>query len=100
MRLTASLLLLASAANALQPGQTPTVTGPATFQTTTRLVVETVGVKDKNGNPIEGLTAKDFTITEDGVPQTIRFFEFQKLPEAAEAPPASPIDAHIVPFAK
>ena len=70
MRLTASLLLLASAANAQQPGQNTTVTGPATFQTTTRLVVETVGVKDKNGNPIEGLTAKDFAITEDGVPPT------------------------------
>ena len=35
-------------------------------------------VKDKNGNPIEGLTAKDFTVTENGVPQTIRFCEHQE----------------------
>ena len=53
------------------------------FKATTQLVVETVVVKDKDGNPITGLTAKDFAITEDGVPQQIRFFEFQKLDAAA-----------------
>ena len=37
------------------------------FQTTTQLVVEMVSVKDKNGAVIEGLTAKDFTVTENGV---------------------------------
>jgi VWFA-related protein len=50
-------------------------------------------VKDKNGNPVEGLTAKDFVVTENGAPQTISFCEFQKLqdaaPAAAEPAPAS-----------
>ena len=41
--------------------------GPAKFQANAQLVVETVTVTDKSGKPIEGLTAKDFTITEDGV---------------------------------
>lgn len=70
------------------PGQNTAVgaDGVATFKTSTQLVVETVGVKDKSGKPIEGLTAKDFVITEDGAPQTISFFEYQKLPEDPSAP--------------
>jgi VWFA-related protein len=59
---------------AQQPAQaTPT------FRTSTRLIVQTVNVKDKDGKPVEGLTAKDFIVTEDGEPQTISFVEFQRL---------------------
>jgi VWFA-related protein len=54
-----------------------------TIHVTTRLVIETVTVKDKKGNSIDGLTTKDFTITEDGVPQVIKFCEYQHLPETA-----------------
>jgi len=62
------------------------------FRTSSQLVVETVGVKGKNGMPVEGLTAKDFIVTEDGVAQTISVFEYQKLPEVPSAPlPADPI---------
>ena len=55
----------------------------------TQLVVETVVVKDKNGNPIGGLTAKDFTVTENGVPQAISFCEHQKLPAASGGAPST-----------
>lgn len=83
-RVCATFLLLLLAAASQQVGENTTArsTGAATFQTNTQLVVETVSVKDKSGTPVEGLTAKDFTVTEDGAPETIRFFEFERLPEA------------------
>jgi hypothetical protein len=65
-----------------------------TFRTTTRLIVQTVMVKDKDGRPIEGLTAKDFIVTEDGQAQMISFVEFQRLPTAprgAGQAPAAPV---------
>ncbi len=55
------------------------LTATAQFKSTTQLVVETVTVKDKSGKPVVGLKASDFKLTEDGVPQEIRFFEFQQL---------------------
>ena len=83
-RVPVILVSLVLAANGQQIGQNaPASPQSATFQTSTQLVIETVAVKDKQGNPVQGLAAKDFTITEDGVPQEIRFFEFQKLQEAA-----------------
>ena len=66
-----------------------------TFTTSTQLVVESVVAIDKKGNPVEGLTAKDFTITEDGVPQAIRFFDHQNLPQTSGAPPAASEPEHI-----
>ena len=51
---------------------------PVVFKAMAQLVEETVTVKDKNGNAIEGLTAKDFAVTEDNVPQTVAICEFQK----------------------
>ena len=50
---------------------------PPTFRTATHLVVQTVSVKDKDGKPVKGLTAKDFIVTEDGQPQEIAFIEYQ-----------------------
>jgi VWFA-related protein len=91
-RILTTYLLIAVMAVAQQPPAQNTAVGPdgtVTFKTSTQLVIETVTVKDKSGNPIEGLTAKDFIITEDGVPQTIAFFEYQKLPEAPSGPIAS-----------
>lgn len=64
-----------------------------TIRVNTRMVIEAVSVTDKNGNPVENLTAKDFRITEDGVPQTISFCEYQQLrnnpvPAPEPVPPA------------
>ncbi len=59
-----------------------------TFSTTRQLVVEDVIVKSQNGKPVDNLKAGDFLVTEDGKPQQIGVFEFQKLSE--EAVPAPP----------
>jgi len=85
MRSIALFLSIVLAAPAQQVGQNTSSpsTATATFQSNSQLVIETVSVKDKNGKPVENLSAKDFTVTEDGAPQTIRFFEYQKLQEVA-----------------
>ena len=73
--------------------QQPQQTQQPVFRTTTRLIVQTVTVKDKDGKVIEGLTAKDFTVTEDGQPQDIAFVEFQRMqgPPPATAAPAATV---------
>jgi VWFA-related protein len=87
------LTLIAAQAGAQQIGQNAPANASGTYTLTAKaqLVVETVVVKDKEGKFISGLGAKDFTITEDGTPQTIRFCEHQDLaaeetPVAAAAP--------------
>ncbi len=65
--------------------------GTEVLSVRSQLVVETVVVKDKQGKPIEGLTADDFTLTEDGVPQKIRYCDYQVL--AASPLPIPPAPA-------
>jgi VWFA-related protein len=94
----AALFLWTLAGAAQQTGQNAPPGSNATAQiaVSTQLVVETVVVKDKAGNPIEGLTAKDFIVTENGIPQTVRFCERQKLPETAIAAPTTPSEPENV----
>jgi VWFA-related protein len=66
----------------------PAAQDAPTFRTATRLVVQTVTVTDQAGHPIEGLTAADFLVTEDGIPQEIAFLEYQRLRGEAGAVPA------------
>jgi VWFA-related protein len=75
------LIITASAQQAAQ-------SQPPVFRGSTRLVVNTVTVRDKDGKVVEGLTAKDFIVTEDGQPQDIAFVEFQRL-EATPTPGAT-----------
>src|ERR1700683_4252655 len=90
------LLFAAAAVRAQQIGQNaPGGSGTATFTANTQLVVEAVVVTDKKGSPIEGLTAKDFTVTENGVPQEIRFFDHQDLTLAPGAAPVASEPEHI-----
>jgi VWFA-related protein len=54
-----------------------------------RLVVLDVVVTDKDGNPVDGLTRKDFEIFEDDKPQNLRSFE----PPSAHSLPAQSASA-------
>ncbi len=76
------------AGSAQQIGQNKSTDGSTTYTMSVKsqLVVETVTVKDKKGNPVTGLTAKDFAITEDGTPQVVKFAEYQELPGPVPMP--------------
>jgi len=90
------LLAVALAALAALGQQTPAPTQPPaagarpTFSSTTSLVVVDVTVRDKSGKLIEGLTQKDFTLLEDGKPQELKVFEFQRLATEPAPPEKAP----------
>jgi VWFA-related protein len=60
------------------------------FEAEAQLVVLNVSAKDKSGKPIENLKASDFTVTEDGKPQQVKIFEYQRLEEDALPPEPEP----------
>jgi VWFA-related protein len=57
---------------------------PMVLRTNTRLVVVDVVASDGKGNPIPGLKAEDFTVLEDGKPQTISAFSFKQHSKATQ----------------
>jgi len=71
-------LVLAGAALAAQQPQQPAPTPQ--FRSATDLVLLDVSVIDKARKPVRGLTAADFTVLDDGVPQTIATFAPIDLP--------------------
>jgi len=79
------VVLAAAAALAQTPQRPAQSQAPQRFQATTRLVVETVTVTDAAGRPVEGLTSRDFRISEDKLPQTVAFCDYQKIDDAAAA---------------
>ncbi len=96
MRSLLTILLLATLgahSEAQQIGQNaaPGQNDTPTLSVRSQIVIETVVVKDKKGNTIDGLTAKDFTLTEDGVQQKIRFCEPQSLPSTLSDVPLKPL---------
>ncbi len=94
----ALLLFAVAGTRPQQVGQNQNQDQPQNFtiKVQSNLVVEAVEVKDKQGKFIHGLTAKDFTLTEDGVPQTIKFCEHEDLSETAKPlPPMDPATDNI-----
>ena len=72
--------------------------GAYTVSVSAKLVIEAVNVKDKAGNSVKGLKPEDFTVTEDGIAQKVRFAEYQELPTTPEPTPAKPAKENIQVF--
>ena len=88
MRIFGILALLAlPAAGQLQQAKESPSGQVAKFSANSNLVIVDVMVRDKSGKPIEGLKPDDFTVLEDGKPQKVSVFEFQKLSSEPEPPP-------------
>lgn len=56
------------------------------FRVSSELVLIDVRVLDKQGRPVTGLTARDFGLTEEGVPQKILYFQEIRMPLAGHVP--------------
>jgi VWFA-related protein len=88
--LLSGLLVVSAQPPQQQDNQTPpaaTPKGVVKFGATTQLVVVDVSAKGKNGDPIKGLKASDFTVTEDGKKQDLKVFQFQELEETVVPEP-------------
>jgi VWFA-related protein len=70
-----------------------------TFRTSTQLAIQNVTVKDKQGKPIQGLTAKDFVIVEDNESQEVAFVEYQRIVGEPGSAPPELVAADAVPAA-
>jgi VWFA-related protein len=82
---------LCAAAMGAAPGQTPPPQKAPVFRSAVDLVTVNVVVRDRNGNVIKGLTRDDFTVIEDGKPQTVDTFDFEEVDAANNPPPPSDI---------
>jgi len=72
------------AGKAQQPTQRPDASGTFTMKVQTDIVLTNVVVRDKKtGEVVKGLKQSDFTILENGKPQTIATFDYQNVDEAA-----------------
>lgn len=80
-------------AYAQQPSPPPTEPG-VVLRVTTRMVLVDAVVLDKEGHPVQGLKADDFTLTEDGARQKIASFS-ERVPRAANQPMPPVLPPHV-----
>ncbi|HXY40955.1 MAG TPA: VWA domain-containing protein, partial [Vicinamibacteria bacterium] len=91
-----ALFLLAPAARPAPQAQAPEQT--PVFPREVELVTVDAVVTDKAGNPVAGLTRDDFTVTEEGAPQTIQTFEMITAPPVEpEKRPGASVDTAAAP---
>jgi VWFA-related protein len=83
--MTSPAVLVLALLSAPTPAQTPS------FPAGTELVTVDAVVQDRDGKPVLGLSASDFTLLEDGVPQQVVAFEAVNLPERPAATAGTPL---------
>jgi len=81
------------------PGQPSPPPAAAVFPAQVELVTVDVVVSDKKGGLVTNLTQNDFTIQEDGKPQTISSFEAVRVPDqpSEQPPPPPPVSSNLDP---
>ena len=87
------LVVWAGALVAQQPSPPPEEPGLVLRVTTRMVQVDTI-VLDKEGHPVKGLKAADFTVTEDGVRQRIASFS-ERISEPANPTPPPVLPVHV-----
>ena len=89
-------VFLLTIASALAILAAPSAQDQPPFRAGTTLVPVDVRVLDRDGRPVTDLSASDFTVLEDGVPQPIAHFASQTLrPEGAASEPDDPASAAV-----
>jgi VWFA-related protein len=80
-----------------QPAQAGEQQPTFTFRQTVRRVIVDVMVRNKDGKPVRGLKASDFSITEDKQPQQILSFDVYDLdkPSISRGPNAPPLPPNV-----
>jgi len=87
------LVVLAGVLVAQQPSPPPEEPGLVVRVTTRMVQVDTI-VLDKEGHPVKGLKADDFTVTEDGVRQRIASFS-ERISEPSNPAPPPVLPLHV-----
>lgn len=80
-----ALSLAILAASSIVWGQSPAPAAPQKpmFRSGANLILVDVSVRDKKGQPLAGLTANDFEVLENGKPQEVVSFAYEKVAPAA-----------------
>ncbi len=84
-------LLLVGAGDMRLSGQTAARPAEPMFRAATELVLVNVVARDKSGAIVRNLTRDDFTVLEDGKPQSIARAEFEELDRVPAAQPAGEV---------
>ena len=77
--LLALIAVVVASPAAQEPLQRPT------FRSSVDIIYVNVIVRDKDGQPVRGLKADDFVITEDGRPQMVRTFAYEEVTATSAA---------------